>query len=461
MAFDSQNFSLYDTFMDVYRIPPEEYEKYNVKRGLRNADGTGVIAGLTRVSNVHGYIKTDEGVLPDEGSLTYRGYEITELVEDMVANNYLGFERVVYLLLTGRYPTHEEALNFARVLNEAADLPAGFIAGVISEKPPRDIMNSLIRSTIALYPYDEHTEDIGSPEAAPHEIHAAISLIGKMPRLGILAHYAADLAYNNGSMFIHRPLPELGMAENILSMLRPDRAFTKEEAQLLDIMLMIHAEHGGGNNSTFTCRCLTSSGTDPYSAYAGAIASLKGPKHGGANIRALEQQNDIMACVSDPSDEGQVADYLRRTLARETFDHAGLIYGMGHAIYTLSDPRAVIIKKYAKQLARGTEYEPRFQLIETIERLTPDIMAESGKRARAISANVDMYSGLVYSMLGIPKDLFTPLFACARMAGWAAHRFEEIYGASRIMRPAYKTVGQQHRSVDEHSEQRDLSGEGA
>ena len=441
-----QEFRLYNTFMDVYSIPAEEYDKYNVKRGLRNADGTGVIAGLTRISDVHGYSKVDGKVIPEEGRLTYRGFDIGELVDYTVQRGRFGYGPVVYLLLTGTYPDDEAAEKMKQVTGLNRDLPAGFINSVITSQPPRDVMNQLIRSTLALYPYDEHSEDIGSPEAASHEIHAALSVIAKLPRMAVLGHYAADSYYNNGSMIIHPVIEGQSTAESFLGLLRPDRQFTFEEARMLDIMLMLHAEHGGGNNSTFTCRCLTSSGTDPYSAYAGAIASLKGPKHGGANIRALEQQDDLVANVPNWREEGAVADYLRKTFQKETFDGSGLIYGMGHAVYTLSDPRAVICKKYARELAKGTEFEDRFKLIETIERLTPEIFQEVKGKQKIMSANIDMYSGLVYTMLGIPKDLFTPLFACARIAGWAAHRLEEIYGAARIIRPAYKSIGQQHRS---------------
>ena len=433
------------SFRDVYTIPAQEYDRYNVKRGLRNADGTGVIAGLTRISNVHGYVRVDGQKVPDDGSLTYRGFEINDLVDYAVANGIDGYDTVVFLLLFGRLPSADELASLTAALTEFRDLPTGFIKGVVADRPPRDVMNQLIRSILELYPYDEHGEDIGSREAVPHEINAALSLIAKIPRLAVLGHYAADAYYNNGSMIIHPVLQGQTSAEAFLSLLRPDRSFTAQEARLLDIMMMLHAEHGGGNNSTFTCRCLTSSGTDPYSAYAGAVASLKGPKHGGANLRALEQQEDCMATTPNWRDDDGVADYLKRTFAKETFDRSGLVYGMGHAVYTKSDPRAVICKRYAKQLAAGTEFEERFALIEAIERLTPEVLAQQKGSSKVLCANIDMYSGLVYTMLGIPKDLFTPLFACARMAGWAAHRFEEIYGAARIMRPAYQAIGQERR----------------
>ena len=427
---------LYHDFTTINAVDPAYYAKYDVKRGLRNADGTGVIAGVTNISNVHGYMVCDGDKIPDEGRLTYRGYDLNALVDNVVAENRFGFEEIVYLLLAGELPTEEQMKTFREIMDEARDLPDGFTANYIMKPPTRDIMNCLGRSTLQLYAFDNDAEE----RSAQHEVDTAISLISRLPRVMVLAYHVMRDKFYGDSMFIHHYIPGQSTAETILSMLRADRSFTPEEAKMLDIMLMLHAEHGGGNNSTFTCRTLTSSDTDPYSAYAGAIGSLKGSRHGGANIKVLGMTNDIKEHVADITDEGQVVDYLRKIASKEAYDRTGLIYGMGHAVYTLSDPRAVLCKKYAKQLAEGTEYEANFRLLEIIEQYTPQILAEKGKN-KNICANVDLYSGCVYNMLGIPNEMLTPLFACARMAGWSAHRFEEIVSGKRIIRPAYKKTG--------------------
>ena len=427
---------LYQDFNTINAVDAEYYSKYDVKRGLRNADGTGVVAGVTNISNVHGYMVCDGDKIPDEGRRTYRGYDLNALVDNVVAENRFGFEEIVYLLLAGELPTEDQMKTFREIMDEARDLPDGFTANYIMKPPTRDIMNCLGRSTLQLYAFDDDAED----RSAQHEIDTAISLISRLPRVMVLAYHVMRDKFYGDSMFIHHYIPGQSTAETILSMLRADRSFTPEEAKMLDIMLMLHAEHGGGNNSTFTCRTLTSSDTDPYSAYAGAIGSLKGSRHGGANIKVLGMTNDIKEHVADITDEGRVVDYLRKIASKEAYDGTGLIYGMGHAVYTLSDPRAVLCKKYAKQLAEGTEYEANFRLLEIIEQYTPQILAEKGK-SKNICANVDLYSGCVYNMLGIPNEMLTPLFACARMAGWSAHRFEEIVSGKRIIRPAYKKTG--------------------
>ena len=430
-----QHFGAYSGYDQRY------YDHFNVKRGLRNADGTGVVAGITSISNVHGYL-TDEGVkIPDEGRLTIRGYDIKDLVDGAVAEGRPGYEEVAYLLLTGDLPTASQLESFRTSIDSYRDLPRGFVNNLIMNFPSKNVMNMMARSVLMLYAMDSSTEtDVVEPE---HEVQIAVQMLSRLPRIAVLSYLASRQHEDpTAAMYINPPLPGLSTAETVLHMLRHDMEWTPQEARMLDIMLMLHAEHGGGNNSTFTTRVLTSSGTDAYSAYAGGICSLKGPKHGGANIKVAGMHQDLMDTVVDYTDEGQVADYLRRILRKEAYDKSGLIYGMGHAVYTLSDPRAVLCKKYARELAQGTEFEPQFELIETIERLSPELFREEHKSHKVICANIDMYSGLVYKMLGIPQQLYTPLFATARIAGWAAHRFEEIVEGRRIIRPAYKSVYQ-------------------
>ncbi|MGI6032316.1 MAG: citrate synthase [Coriobacteriales bacterium] len=417
------------------------YDHYNVKRGLRNKDGSGVVAGLTSIANVHGYL-TDEGVkIPDEGKLTLRGYDINDLVDHAVAEKRFGYEELAFLLWAGDLPKRGELERFQAALDHYRSLPEGFVSTLIMTWPSQNVMNMLARSVLMLYASDEGTEtDATDPE---HEVAIACQLLSRLPRIAVLSYLAAKRKIDRTApLYINTAKPGLSTAETILHMLRQDSEWTEEEARMLDIMLMLHAEHGGGNNSTFTVRVLSSSGTDAYSAYAGGICSLKGPRHGGANIKAADMQANLMNSVKDYTDEGQVADYLRKVLRKEANDGSGLIYGMGHAVYTLSDPRAVICKRYARELAEGTEFEPQFHLIETIERLSPELFHEERHSNKAICANIDMYSGLVYRMLGIPRELYTPIFAVARMAGWAAHRFEEMVEGKRIIRPAYKAVCQ-------------------
>lgn len=436
-----EQFSLYSDFEFSNSINNKYYSQYQVKRGLRNSDGTGVMAGVTNICNVHGYVIDDGEKTPDKGELHFRGYNIKDLVENAEKENRFGYEEVVYLLLTGKLPTSEELSGFNHILSENRKLPDNFFGDMILKAPSNNIMNKLARSVLVLYSYDDHAE-----EASPrHEIDTAISVLAKLPVIMVLAYYVKQSHFCGGSLVLHPLIPEQSTAEMILSILRPNRKFTDQEAKMLDILLMLHAEHGGGNNSTFSCRVLSSSGTDPYSAYAAAIGSLKGPKHGGANQKVIEMQDFIKKEVDDWSDEGKIADVLRRIVHKEAFDKTGLVYGMGHAVYTLSDPRAEILKKYAGEMAKGTEFEKGFHLLETIERLAPEIIAEVKGDDKKICANIDMYSGFVYDMLGIPQDLFTPLFAVSRMAGWAAHRFEEIVSGKRIIRPAYKSVA--HRKV--------------
>lgn len=431
---EERKLSLYDNITKVNSVDPELYERYPVKRGLRNSDGSGVIAGITNISNVHGYVISEGDKIADEGKLTLRGYDLYDLLSGD-DNKRFRYEEIAYLLLMGDLPTQEQLDFFVSRLDAHRELPDGFTASKIMSTPSPDIMNLLARSVLVLYADDPNAED----RSYEHEISTAVTLISRLPRIMVLAYYAKQAAFNGKSMIMHRFVPGESTAETILSMLRPDRQYTEEEARMLDIMMCLHAEHGGGNNSTFTCRVLSSSDTDPYSAYAGAIGSLKGSKHGGANHQVLAMQKEIKENVSDWENEDEVASYIAKIVNKEAFDHTGLIYGMGHAVYTKSDPRAVVLKKFATKMAEGTEFEAELNLLKLIERISPEVILQEKGTKKDMCANVDMYSGFVYSLLGIPTDLITPLFACSRMAGWAAHRFEELVSGKRIIRPAYKT----------------------
>lgn len=431
---EEHKLSLYDNITKVNSVDPELYERYPVKRGLRNSDGSGVIAGITNISNVHGYVISEGDKIADEGKLTLRGYDLYDLLSGD-ENKRFRYEEIAYLLLMGDLPTQEQLDFFVSRLDAHRELPDGFTASKIMSTPSPDIMNLLARSVLVLYADDPNAED----RSYEHEISTAVTLISRLPRIMVLAYYAKQAAFNGKSMIMHRFIPGESTAETILSMLRPDRHYTEEEARMLDIMMCLHAEHGGGNNSTFTCRVLSSSDTDPYSAYAGAIGSLKGSKHGGANHQVLAMQKEIKENVSDWENEDEVASYIAKIVNKEAFDHTGLIYGMGHAVYTKSDPRAVVLKKFATKMAEGTEFEAELNLLKLIERISPEVILQEKGTKKDMCANVDMYSGFVYSLLGIPTDLITPLFACSRMAGWAAHRFEELVSGKRIIRPAYKT----------------------
>lgn len=438
-----ESLPLYTDFEKCHSIDPCYYTTYDIKRGLRNADGTGVVVGVTNISNVHGYVVSEGDKVPDRGRLSYRGYSISDLVDHAVAENRFGFEETAYLLMAGELPTAEQLKTFNDLIAAQRDLPDGFTANYIMKPPTRDLMNAMSRAVLQLYAFDDEAEN----RSSEHEVDTAIMLLSRLPRIMVLSYHVMRDKFFGDSMFIHHYIPGQSTAETILSMLRPDRQFTDTEAKTLDIMLMLHAEHGGGNNSTFTCRAVTSADTDPYSAYAAAIGSLKGARHGGANNRTLRMTDDIKQHVADITDEGQVADYLRKIVRKEAYDRTGLIYGMGHAVYTLSDPRAELLHKYAERLVVGTEHEAEFRLLEIIERLAPQLLAEAGK-SKDICANVDLYSGCVYSTLGVPRELLTPMFASARMAGWSAHRFEEIVSGKRIMRPAFKKTGHAREYVD-------------
>ncbi len=417
-------------------VPGDLYERYDVKRGLRNADGSGVLVGLTTISNVHGYNKVDGVVTPDKGSLTIRGYRIDDLVNASRAEDRFGYEEIAYLLIAGALPTETELDDFKARIGSMRQLPEGFFASFPHRTYAHSIMNVLQRVTLKLYAYDPIPDDV-TPE---HEVDIALSLLGRWPRAAAVAHAAYVAGQENEKLMVPPAREDYSMAETVLDVLYPDGGFTREEAMLLDTMFMLHAEHGGGNNSTFTTRVLSSSGTDAYSAYAAAIGSLKGPKHGGANAKVGEMFDDIAAHVSNTADDDELSAYLAKMLRREAFDGTGLIYGLGHAVYTVTDPRAELIKKYAGALAAKKGCSERFELIKSVERLGPGLMRDVRGITKPISTNIDMYTGFIYTMLGIPEDMFTPIFAMARLAGWAAHRMEELYGSARIIRPAYKSI---------------------
>ena len=408
----------------------------NIKRGLRNADGTGVMAGCTKIGSVQGYAIIDGEKTPMEGRLIYRGYDINQLISGFTRENRFGFEEVAYLLLFGSLPNVEQYQAFRQLLADNMSLPSGFTEDMILKAPSNNIMNKLARSALALYSYDENPDAID----LANMMRQSIQLIAQFPMIVDHAYAAKVHYYDGGSLILHWPVSSFSIAENILHSIRPDSKFTEDEARLLDLCLVLHAEHGGGNNSAFTCRVLSSSGTDTYSAIAAAVGSLKGPKHGGANQRVSAMFEEIKKNVHDWEDDDEITAYLEKILRKEAGDGTGLIYGMGHAIYTKSDPRALILKHSAKNLAEKTGYLKELELLESIERLTPDIFARVTGSDKAMCANVDFYSGLVYTMLNIPQELFTPLFAIARVTGWCAHRIEEVMTSNRIIRPAYKSL---------------------
>lgn len=424
------------------RINHDDFWKYGVKRGLRNHDGTGVMAGLTKICSVEGYYVEDGEKVPKDGVLKYRGVNIIDIIEACEKENRFGFEEVVYLLIFGSLPTKAQLELFRNTLAICRELPDTFIEDVLMKNAQVDIMNKLERCMLVLYSYDEHPDDT----AIDNVLRQSIQIIAQMPVI-ISYAYQVKRKFLGKSMYFHPDKKELSTAETILRSLRSDRKYTDEEAKLLDIVLMLHAEHGGGNNSTFTCRVLTSSGTDTYSAYAGAIASLKGPRHGGANLKVRRMIDDMLENIEDITDEKQVADYIERIICKTAGDGSGLIYGMGHAVYTLSDPRAVILKRKAKEFAYKNGYEKEFELISLVEELTPDIFRKVKGLNKPMCANVDLYSGLILKILGIPEELFTPMFATARIAGWSAHRMEEIITGGKIIRPAYKSIALPKRYV--------------
>ena len=412
------------------------YTECNAKRGLRNADGTGIVAGLTRISNVHGYLIDEFERVPVDGELFYRGINVNDIVNACRAENRFGYEEASWLLLFGELPSEEDLGIYRGMIENCRMMPNNFIDDVIMRNPSPDLMNMLARSVLSLYSYDENPDDTSEENS----LRQSMELIARLPVMLVAAYQAKRRAYDHKSMYLHMPAEGLSIAENILSTLRADRRFTHEEAMLLDRCMILHAEHGGGNNSAFVSRAVTSSGTDIYSAISASIGSLKGPRHGGANLKVCAMVDDIKENVRNIYDDDEMTAYLKKILAGEVGDKSGLIYGMGHAVYTKSDPRAVILKAEAEKLVDEMGYREEFDLLANIERLTPSLLNKKMIGNTGISANVDMYSGLVYRMLGIPRELFTPLFAVARMSGWCAHRLEEIQTCRRIMRPAYRPM---------------------
>ncbi len=418
------------------QIDLDAFWKYGVKRGLRNPDGTGVMAGLTNICSVDGYYIEDGERVPKHGVLKYRGININDIIEACEKENRFGFEEVVYLLLFGSLPTHSQVEIFKDVLGTCRSLPDTYIEDVLMKNASMDIMNKLSRCVLTSYSFDENPDDI----SIENVLRQSVQIIAQLPVMMCYAYQVKRMKFYGKSMYVHPEKKEISTAESILRSIRPDRKYTDEEAKLLDICLILHAEHGGGNNSTFATRVLTSSGTDTYSAVAASIGALKGGKHGGANIKVSRMVEEIKANVEDITDEKQVFDYLEKIVRKQAGDGTGLIYGMGHAVYLLSDPRAVILKRKAREFAYKNGFEKDFDLLANIERMTPEVFRKVKGRNKVMCANVDLYSGLIYKMLNIPEDLYTPIFASARIAGWSAHRLEELITGGKIIRPAYKSI---------------------
>ncbi len=428
----------------VCAIDSSLFGTYEVKKGLRDKNGVGVLAGLTKISTIEAFDMIDGVKTPCDGRLYYRGYNILDLTKGHGMQDNLRFEECTYLLLFGELPTKEQLLEFKELLASLRQLPTNFVRDVIMKAPSRDMMNSLSKSILTLASYDNQVSDL----SISNVLRQCLMLISEFPMLAVYGYHAYNHYENDDSMYIHRPDPNLSTAENILRMLRPDTKYTELEARVLDLALVLHMEHGGGNNSTFTTHVVSSSGTDTYAAMAAALSSLKGPKHGGANIKVVEMMEDLKKNVGDLKDEDEVRGYLEKLLHREAFDRKGLIYGMGHAVYSLSDPRAQVFKGFVEALASEKGLHDEYELYTMIERMAPKVIA--GERAiyKGVSANVDFYSGFVYSMLGIPLELFTPIFAIARISGWSAHRIEELVNVDKIIRPAYMSVSEKRAYVD-------------
>ncbi len=418
------------------QIDPQLYRKYNVKRGLRNEDGSGVLVGLTRVGSVHGYVVSENEIVPVEGEQLFRGIDVQDLVRGCQREKRPGFEETAYLLLFGRLPTADELREWCGVLDAKRALPYPLLEKIVRE-PSRDIMNSLARSVLAAYMDDEAPDAVNVTTV----LRQSIELVARFSAMAAYAYQAKMHYYHGESLFVRNPMPGKSTAENFLMMLREDAAYTPLEAELLDLCLILHAEHGGGNNSAFTTHVVTSAATDTYSAIAAATLSLKGPRHGGANLRVMHQMDEIKDALADWTDDGAIADYLRKILRKEAGDGSGLIYGLGHAVYTLSDPRAELLKEKARELAESKDRMEEFHLYEAIGRIGPVVFNEGREKTKELCANVDFYSGFVYDMLNIPVDLYTPLFAISRVVGWCAHRLEELVNGGPIVRPAFKAVG--------------------
>ena len=428
--------SLLNSSRSAYAIPRSAFDGYRVKRGLREADGTGVMAGVTRVGSAHGYVVSEGDKYPVEGVLEYRGYDLRDLINNFASENRFGFEETVFLLFFGHLPTSEELAEFNDLLATLRRLPPRFTEDIIMKAPSRSIMNKLQTAVLSLYSYDDNPDEV----SLENMLRQSIEIVARLPVIAAQSYAVYRNAFYNKSLNLHNPHDNLSTAENFLRVLRPDKKYTEAEAHLLDLCLVIHAEHGGGNCSTFTTRVLSSSGTDTYSAIAGGIGALKGPRHGGANLKVVEMFDCIKENVKNPKDDGELTDFLLKILHKEAGDGSGLIYGMGHAVYTKSDPRAVLLKQFAREQAYEKGYGDDFDLLESIERLTPDIFCNFKGINQEMCANVDLYSGLVYRMLGIPTEMYTPLFTIARASGWCAHRMEEYMTAGKIIRPAYKCI---------------------
>ncbi|MGF7145738.1 citrate synthase [Anaerotaenia torta] len=424
-------------------IDPELYAKYDVKRGLRDISGKGVLTGLTEICEILSYTIVDNDYVPCEGKLYYRGIDVEEIIKGCTEENRFGFEEVAYLLLFGGLPSREKLQEFIGLLENYRELPPSFVRDIIMKAPSKDMMNTLARSVLTMFSYDEKADDI----SIENVLRQSLQLIAIFPLLSVYGYQASSHYHYGQSLVIHPPKPGLSTAENILHMLRPDMQYSELEAKILDIALILHAEHGGGNNSTFTTHVVTSSGTDTYSSVAASLGSLKGPKHGGANIKVMQMFDDMKETIKDWADEEEVGNYLRDLLNKKGFDKSGLIYGMGHAVYSISDPRANVLKQYVRSLSEEKGMMKEFVLYEMVERMAPEIIAQERKMYKGVSANVDFYSGFVYHMLGLPKELYTPIFAIARIAGWSAHRLEELNNAGKIIRPAYKSISKHRKYV--------------
>ncbi len=420
----------------TYSTDNYQYNKYNIKRGLRNQDGSGVLVGFTNISEVHGYVVSEDEKTPIKGELSYRGYDINDLVRNAGINKRFGFEEICYLLLIGTLPNKNELETFCEFLAQKRPLPEYFTEDMILKAPSLDIMNKMARSVLTLYSYDDNPDQ----NTIENMLRQSFQLIARMSALAVYSYNAKRHHFDKKSLILHQPKPHLSIAENLLRMLHPNKEFTELDAEVLDATLMLHAEHGGGNNSAFTCRVLSSSGTDTYSAIAGAISSLKGPKHGGANLQVTRMMDNIMKNVNDWSDDTKVYDYLEKIVRKKANDRSGLIYGMGHAVYTLSDPRAILLKEKAKELSIQKGLDSEYDLYTRVEKLAPQVFADVKGTSKDLCANIDLYSGFVYNTLKIPTEMYTPLFAIARTAGWCAHRIEEVLCSDRIIRPAYKSL---------------------
>ncbi|MCI6165743.1 MAG: citrate/2-methylcitrate synthase [Lachnospira sp.] len=429
---------------DNNRIEMPLYDKYEVKRGLRDINGKGVLTGLTEISEIVSSKVNENGeTVPCDGKLYYRGVDVEEIIKGFTKDKRFGFEETTYLLMFGELPDEYELNEFNRILGDYRCIPPNFVRDIIMKKPSKDIMNALARSILMLYSYDDKADDT----SIPNVVRQCLQLISEMPLLAVYSYQAYKHSYMGGSLIIHEPDPTLSTAENILRLLRDDGKYSQLEAQILDVALVLHAEHGGGNNSTFTTHVVTSSGTDTYSAVVSSLASLKGPKHGGANLKVVKMFDDIKKHVKNWDDEAELTEYIDAILHKQAFDKTGLVYGMGHAVYSLSDPRARVFKDFVRRLSVEKGKEDEFRLMDNVERIAADLIAHERKIYKGVSANVDFYSGFVYNMLGLPTELYTPIFAIARISGWSSHRIEELINCGKIIRPAYKNVCPRHEYV--------------